>query len=96
MGSDRVSIRLYALSVALSAKCGTLEQEDVDNMRTRAEELLHRDAPLYRAITAFATQHQVNRYDRAAMHDLGTTLAEAVRIDALPDVPDPDRRDING
>lgn len=85
-----------AFAVALRAKTGSLTALDVDHMRTQAEQLLPDDAPLRRAITAFATQFDAARFDAAALVPLGDALSRAVELSLLPVPVDLDRRDIHG
>ncbi|MEM9579080.1 MAG: hypothetical protein AAF891_00215 [Pseudomonadota bacterium] len=101
-----VGVRFLAFDVTLRAKCGTLTQNDVDDLRGKAEEALASDNPLFRAITAFATHFPLVRDDPEGLSDQAQTLLYAVddanRASAEDEraVPEldawADRKDING
>lgn len=92
-----IPVMMSAQHVAMRARLGELEQLDVDDMLTRAEELLDHGADLYRAITGFATQFQMARHDAGALAMQGRILQEAVDAAAgLSPAPRPERRDVDG
>ncbi len=91
----RVSIGLSAASVALKAKCGQLDAMDVDDLQARAEQELGRDDPLFRAVSAFATQYQIHGGADDLVR-LGGDLHHAVVIAVQPDPVDAGRVDIYG
>lgn len=91
-----VSVMLAAQAVAMGAMVDDLDQHTVDDMRQLAEELLHSDDPLYRAITGFATQFQIAEGDAGALAMQGRILRDAI-LDANGLVPHPRHRsDIDG
>lgn len=67
-----------ALTVALNARVNSLQPEEVSNLVTLAEELLDRDDPLKPAVTGFAVQWEVSRYDPAALAMQGRILEAKV------------------
>lgn len=95
--SDRLAaVRMDAFALAMQAKCGAVSPHDLDMMVARAEETLPHDDTLYRAITRFATQHAVSRFDPDVMMELGAELHDAVRLHCLPTPVDIGRADIYG
>lgn len=107
--SARMPALFAAQAVALSARVGELTLQAVDDLRTKAEELLGKGDPLRAAILTFATMYEVHRRDKAALASMGETLEAALRVSldvphpaALPDPAswpapvDADRRDIHG
>lgn len=73
-----VAVGMFAVAVAMRAKCKQVTSEDVDNLRVKAEELLDRDDPLFRAITGFATQYLEHRSDADQVAYLGRLLHDFV------------------
>ena len=57
------AIRMEAFACAMKAKIGDLPAQDVEVMMTRAEEALDSGDPFFRAISSFATQHPLVRFD---------------------------------
>jgi len=97
MGYDpRIGIGLAAASVAMKAKCGQLDEMDVDDLYARAEQELGHDDPLFRAVSAFATQYQVWAHDAPQLARLGDALSHAVIVASRPDPVDMARVDIHG
>lgn len=95
MSAD-LSVKLAAQAVAMGAMINDLDGLAVEDMRSRAEELLSRDDPFYRAITGFATQYQLASHDPAALAMQGRILRDAV-LDAAGGGYHPrERRDIDG
>lgn len=94
--SSRVPALVAAQAVALSARTDGLTMHAVDDMRTKAEELLARDDPMRGAMLAFATQYEALRRDPYALRLLGEALeralAEALALGPAPARP---RRDID-
>jgi hypothetical protein len=104
--SERMPVLTAAMSVALSARTDQLTMHAVDDMRTKAEELLAKGDGLRSAIIAFATAYEADRRDKAAMAAHGVALQAALEL-ALPGVERPamgaalhhpwmDRKDVNG
>jgi hypothetical protein len=90
--ASRVPAMSAALAVALSARTGQLTAHAVDDMRTKAEELLARHDPLRAAIIAFATGYELHRRDPAELAAIGLTLQAALDAPgppAPPPAPDP-------
>lgn len=97
MGDTHVAALTAALAVAMSARTGQLAHHAVDDMRTKAEELLPRDHHAYPVIMAFATQYELHRRDPAALAELGETLQHGLRLAVAPASPElPFRRDLDG
>ena len=94
--SGRVPVLTAALAVALSARTGRLKEHAVEDMRTRAEQMLQPDDPLRRAVIMFATAWKAERRDRAAVAGLGEELQRSIDRLTRADVPGADRRDIHG
>lgn len=93
---SQVPALMAAQAVALSARTGSLTQHAVDDMRTRAEELLGRDDPMRAAVLAFATQYELHRRDPYALQKLGEALERALRGALSLDQVLRERRDIDG
>ena len=85
-----------AIEVAAAARTDGLTEEDVDNLRVQAEELLDNDEPLFLAVTGFCTSYMVSRGDRAAIAQAGAKLYEAALRATAPDPVDCQRKDIYG
>lgn len=83
--SERMPVLTAAMSVALSARTDQLTLHAVDDLRTKAEELLAKGDGLRSAIIAFATAYEVDRRDKAAMAAHGVALQAALDL-ALPDL----------
>jgi hypothetical protein len=87
---------LAAQHIAMRAKLNEVDPHDVDDMRTRAEEVLDHGSDFYRAITSFATRYQVVRYEPDELAREGRWLDHAIEkelglVRALPE-----RRDLDG
>lgn len=87
--------KMFAFAVAMNAKRGDLELEDVRELRELAETQLERNDPLRKEILSFVTAFEL-RPDRATLFDMGTELFRAVEVAAMPDPVDAGRRDVNG
>lgn len=74
MNENRTPALMAAQAVALSARTRMLTQHAVDDMRTRAEELLDRDDPMRAACLRFATKFEEYRRDLYALEKLGEEL----------------------
>jgi hypothetical protein len=85
-----------ALAVAMSARVGGLTQHQVDDLRTKAEELLPRGEGLRQAVLAFATAYEADRHDAKAMEYHGQALERAMREATGLERPRRTRADING
>lgn len=95
--ADRLSVLFAATAVAGSARTGGVTQHMVDDLRTKAEELLDRGDDLRLAVLAFATMFEEYRYDAYAMTKLGETLDRAVHVALNPEArPARERRDVDG
>lgn len=94
---DRMPALMAAKSVALSARTGCLTLHAVEDMRTRAEELLPRGDALRAAVLSFATMYEQYRRDPDALVKLGEGLDRD--IDCAIGLQRPElraRRDIDG
>jgi hypothetical protein len=89
-------VAMNAVAVAMSAKAGTVELQDVIGLQVRAEELLDHGDPLFRAVCRFTTDFDMYRYARSEWPRMGTELHQAVDVAITPTPPDMDRRDIHG
>ncbi len=95
--SDALPVIFAAKAVAGSARCGGLTLHMVDDLRTKAEELLERGDPLRLEVLAFATMYEEYHRDAYAMQKLGESLDAAVHVALNPDAPKlRERRDIDG
>lgn len=95
--SDRMPALIAAQAVAMSARTGSLTQHMVDDLRTKAEELLARDDDLRPAILRFATKFEEYRRDAYALTKLGEELEREVSAALNPGRPVPrERRDVDG
>lgn len=95
--SHALPVIFAAKAVAGSARCGGLTLHMVDDLRTKAEELLERGDPLRLEVLAFATMYETHRWDEYAMQKLGESLDAAVHVALNPDAPPVrERRDIDG
>jgi hypothetical protein len=83
--SLRMPAMFAAEAVALNAITGSRTMHMVDDMRTKAEELLARDDDLRRAILAFATQYEVLKRDEYGLKVLGEQLRAAVATALNPE-----------
>lgn len=92
----RQRVAFNAVAVALSAQSQCLEAQDVTGLQVRAEELLHRDDPLFRAICEFTTMFDLHRHDADQWPELGRNLHHAIDLAVQPDPPDLHRSDIHG
>lgn len=93
---DRMAVKFDAFAVGMSAQVGGLVEMDVDALVTKAEQLLGSDDQLTQAITGFATQYQLARYEPARLAELGRHLVAYVDAVNTPEPPDLNRRDIHG
>ena len=93
---DRTPVLMAALSVAMSARTNMLSQHAVDDMRTRAEELLERDDPMRSAVLTFATQWEAHHRDPHGLRYCGEELQRALDADLGLEPPRRERRDIDG
>jgi hypothetical protein len=82
---------MAAQAVAMSARTDQLTSHMVDDMRTKAEELLPRDHPARAAIIAFATMYEQYRRDADQMQAQGRCLQDAIGLSLNPDAPTPRR-----
>ena len=92
----RQRVALNAVAVALSAQTQCLEAAEVRGLQVRAEELLGRDDPLFRAICQFTTMFDLHRHAPDEWPELGRTLHHAVDVAITPIPPDYPRSDIHG
>jgi len=90
------ALRLSAFAVSGLALTNRLPLTDVRNLLARAEQHLPEDSDFRQAITVFAHDFHMARFDRARLEDLGTDLIRALRRECLPDAPDANRVDIHG
>ena len=91
-----VAVMMAAQDIALRAMVNDLDQLSVDDARNRAEELLDRDDLLFQAITYFATQYELCRYQPDDLERQGRHLRDAV-LSASGAVRElRERRDIDG
>lgn len=98
--SERMPALFAAQAVALSARTDGLTQHAVDDMRTRAEEVLERDDPLRAAILRFASMYEAFHRDSYALGLFGEELQRAIEaslaLPVLTRAPLPYRSDIDG
>lgn len=99
--SPRIECGLSAQAVAMRAKCGELPASDVSELREKAEQLLHRDDPMFRAIIAFATLFMEHVGDTDHLAWLGRQLTDDIAAAAdlaNPPLKNPwdERADLNG
>lgn len=85
--SERMPVLSAALAVALSARTGSLTQHGVDDLRTKAEELLPRGDDLRTAIISFATRYEQLRRDAYGLKCLGDELQAALGHALNPEAP---------
>ena len=69
---------------------------EVDGLRADAEAHLDADHPLRRAVMAFATRYEANRFDAAELVAAGDALARAVELALRPEPAALGRADIHG
>ena len=91
-----VAVMMAAQDIALRAMVNDLDQLSVDDARNRAEELLDRDDPLFQAITYFATQYELCRYQPDDLARQGRHLRDAVLVATGAVRKLRERRDIDG
>ena len=96
MSAEDLPAKLAAQAVAMRAMVNDLDQMSVDDMRTRAEELLDTDLPIYRAVTGFATQYDLASHDPEALAMQGRILRDAVLAAVGSGPVLVERRDIDG
>jgi hypothetical protein len=94
--ASRFGVMTDATSVAMRAMVGDLDPLDVDHLVTRATQLLETDDPVFRAVTGFATQHELYRRQPDQLRELGTALRDQMLRLMQPDPPDLHRSDIHG
>lgn len=94
--ASRFGVITDATAVAMRAMVNDLDPLDVDHVVTRAGQLLEADDPVFRAVTHFATQHQLCRYRPEELAALGRELRDRMLALMQPDPPDLDRKDIHG
>jgi hypothetical protein len=94
--ASRFGVITDATAVAMRAMVGDLDPLDVDHLVTRATQLLDSEDPVFRAVTGFATQHELCRRQPAALAAIGTELRDQMLRLMQPDPPDLHRRDIHG
>lgn len=87
--SERMPALFSAMAVAMSARTDGLNLHAVEDMRSKAEELLPRDAPLRLAIQNFATMYEIYHRDAYALRKLGEELERAIDAALHPDRPAP-------
>lgn len=93
----RMPVLVAAQAVGMSARTGSLTQHAVDDLRTRAEELLPRGDDLRSAILSFATRYEELRRDPYALEKLGEELERALHVALNPGAAQlRERRDIDG
>lgn len=85
-----------AIDVAMAARTGGLQSDDVDGLRVKAEELLDRDDPLFRAVMRFATNYPLVAFAPAELAEHGTWLRDAALRATAPDPVDAARSDVYG
>lgn len=95
-GGKRRRVAMNAVAVAMAAKSETLDEHAVIGLHVRAEELLGRDDPLFRAVCRFTTDFDLHRADPEQWPEMGRALHHAVDVAVTPDPPDLHRRDIHG
>ena len=76
--SPEISVKFNAISVALSGKSGSLTQQDVDDLVTRASQYLDSGNPIFRAVSEFATQYQICKSDKDQLFAICETMHRAV------------------
>ena len=97
MGDPHVAALMAAFAVALKARTAHLTQQDVEDMRVKAEELLRQDHAAYPVIVQFATMYEIERHNPEALSVLGDALERGVRLAVAPaERRVPFRSDIDG
>jgi hypothetical protein len=97
MGDPHVAALMAAFAVALKARTQQLTDQDVEDMRVKAEELLLKDHPAYPVIVRFSTMYEMERRNPEALALLGDELERGVRLAVSPPEPKlPFRSDIDG
>lgn len=95
--AGHTGVLFAAQAVSMAARCGTLTEHAVDDLRVKAEELLERGDDLRAAILSFATMYLQYRRDPDAIKHQGEYLGHAINIALNPDAPAlRARRDIDG
>lgn len=89
MSDTHVPALHAALALALSARTGTVTLQQVDDARTRAEELLPRDHPARSAVITFATMWEQHRRDAEQVRKQGEYLQDALGRALNPDAVTP-------
>lgn len=104
-----VTVLMAASAVAMKARDGgqsseregrarhsALTQHDVDDLRTKAEELLAHDDPFRAPVMTFASMYELERRNPAGLIAIGEDLWRAVQWATNPGPRLPERRDIDG
>lgn len=94
--ASRFGVITDATAVGMRAMVGDLDPLDVDHLVTRAGQLLEADDPVFRAVTSFATQHELCRRQPEALREIGAQLRDQMLRLMRPEPPDMHRRDIHG
>lgn len=89
MSDAHVAALFAAQAAALSARTGTLTLHQVDDARTKAEELLPRDHPVRSAVISFATMWEQYRRDPEQIRKQGEYLQDALGRALNPDTVTP-------
>jgi len=94
--SDITGVLFDALSLAMQAKAGSIDPQDIDEVQACTEQVLTSSHPVTLAINDFATQYQLHAHDYARVTELGDELLRIVELHAMPDAVDAGRSDIYG
>lgn len=89
MSDAHVPALIAIQAVALSARTNQLSLHQVDDARTKAEELLPRDHPARSAMLTFATMWEQYRRDQEQIRKQGEYLQDALGRALNPDAPAP-------
>lgn len=95
MGFLAVSVMSQAHAVALSARVGALDAQQVSQLAFISDRL-DADHPLRVAALSFCARHAGLRHDRVALADAGADLQRAVLRAVRPAPVDQNRSDIHG
>ncbi len=94
--SPRFQVAADATAVAMQAMVNDLDAISVDDLVTKAGQLLESDDPVFRAVVEFATQHELVRRQPEMLRNAGEVLRDRMILLMRPDPPDLDRVDIHG
>ncbi len=94
--ASRFGVITDATAVAMRAMVNDLDPLDVDHLVTRASQLLETSDPVFRAVTSFATNHEICRRRPQELAAIGEQLRDQMLKLMQPDPPDLHRRDIHG